>query len=131
MVAPMARRSLPILPAGRLARLAVTASEESPVVIPPLPASPHASAAEHSDLREVAELRLLTLTEVAHVMRLGFAQVKELVRRGEIAALRAGEDYRVPPAAIRAFYQALIDGRAPRVETRPRSVGRRPRPGAS
>lgn len=51
--------------------------------------------------------RLLSLTEVAEVMGIARGLAKELVESGQIAALRSGRDFRVPLAAIDAYYASL------------------------
>jgi excisionase family DNA binding protein len=74
--------------------------------------------------------RLLTLSEVAEATGMRFDQIKELVRRGAIVSVRCGEDYRVPPQAILAFYEDLINGRAREPGSAPRPIGSKRRPAA-
>jgi len=61
-------------------------------------ASPEASPG-----RDPAEDRPLTVPEVALHLQVGKAYVYDLIRRGELGALRFGKYVRVPPAALREW----------------------------
>jgi excisionase family DNA binding protein len=63
----------------------------------------------------VNDRRLLSLSEVAEVMGIARALAKELVESGQIASLRSGKDYRVPLAAIDAYYQNLAAQAVPAI----------------
>jgi excisionase family DNA binding protein len=63
----------------------------------------------------VNDRRLLSLSEVAEVMGVARALAKELVESGQIASLRSGKDYRVPLAAIDAYYRNLAAQAVPAI----------------
>jgi len=75
------------------------------------------------------DLRLLTLVEAAGLTRIPREELKELCRRGEIAARRHGTDYRIPPAALRRYLEAFVAGRAAEGATPIRPDGARRRLG--
>lgn len=51
----------------------------------------------------LGEVRLLTVTEVAELMRVSKMTVYRLVHNGEIAAVRVGRSFRVPESAVRNY----------------------------
>lgn len=57
------------------------------------------------------DLRLLTIEEASALTRIPDHELAQLCRDGTIVARRHGEHYRIPPAAIRAYYADLIEGR--------------------
>ena len=53
---------------------------------------------------------LLTVTEVAEVLRVSNMTVYRLIKSGELAALRVGKNYRIRESELEAFLSAgLID----------------------
>ena len=52
------------------------------------------SAAPHSDAR-LAEVKFLTVAEVAELMRVSTMTVYRLIKAGDMAAVRVGKSYRV------------------------------------
>lgn len=50
--------------------------------------------------------RLMTVAEVAEVMRVSRMTVYRLVHAGELPAVRVGRSYRVPEGAAAAFLEA-------------------------
>ena len=59
------------------------------------------SAAPHSDAR-LAEVKFLTVAEVAELMRVSKMTVYRLVHSGELPAIRFGRSFRVPESAVAA-----------------------------
>jgi excisionase family DNA binding protein len=56
--------------------------------------------------------RLLTVAEVADVMRVSKMTVYRLVHSGEMPAVRFGRSYRVPENAVEQYLKgAVVDGR--------------------
>lgn len=63
--------------------------------------------------------QLLTVNEVAELLRVSSMTVYRLVRRGELPAVRVGRNYRVRSSALDAYLDAqVID---PAAVTAPRS----------
>jgi excisionase family DNA binding protein len=53
---------------------------------------------------------LLTVAEVAHVLRVSNMTVYRLIKAGELPALRVGKNYRIRESELEAFLSAgLID----------------------
>lgn len=50
--------------------------------------------------------RLLTVAEVASVMRVSRMTVYRLIRRGQLKAIRVGRNYRVREEDLRAYLEA-------------------------
>ena len=86
---------------------------ESPPTVParpsgPLPfASPLASAPGVQALRTVRTM--LTVRDVAAVLRVGPDTVRVLCRRGELASLRVSNAIRIRPADLEAFLRRVED----------------------
>src|SRR5690606_4704900 len=53
--------------------------------------------------RGLAEVRFLTVAEVAALMRVSKMTVYRLVHSGELAAVRVGRSFRVPEHAVHAY----------------------------
>ena len=53
--------------------------------------------------RELAELRLMTVAEVAAVMRVSKMTVYRLVHGGTLPAVRVGRSFRVPEQAVHEY----------------------------
>jgi excisionase family DNA binding protein len=51
---------------------------------------------------DLADVRFLTVAEVADVMRVSKMTVYRLVHSGELPAIRFGRSFRVPESAVRA-----------------------------
>lgn len=56
----------------------------------------------HSD-GSLAEVKFLTVAEVAELMRVSKMTVYRLVHSGELAAVRVGRSFRVPEHAVHAY----------------------------
>jgi excisionase family DNA binding protein len=56
----------------------------------------------HADGR-LAEVKFLTVAEVAEVMRVSKMTVYRLVHSGELIAVRVGRSFRVPEHAVHAY----------------------------
>ena len=55
------------------------------------------------DSNELADMKFLTVAEVAAVMRVSKMTVYRLVHGGELAAVRVGRSFRVPERAVHAY----------------------------
>ncbi|AZS37967.1 Putative DNA-binding proteinA [Microbacterium lemovicicum] len=53
-------------------------------------------------MAELADVRFLTVAEVAELMRVSKMTVYRLVHAGELPAVRFGRSYRVPESAVTA-----------------------------
>lgn len=53
----------------------------------------------------LADVRFLTVAEVADMMRVSSMTVYRLVRSGELPAVRFGRSYRIPESAVVAAVQ--------------------------
>ena len=53
--------------------------------------------------RSLAEMRFLTVAEVATLMRVSKMTVYRLLERGEIASVRVGRSFRVPENAVHDY----------------------------
>lgn len=51
--------------------------------------------------------QLLTRHEAAHSLSLSLRTIDELVKRGELAAVKIGRSIRIRPAAIEKFLEAI------------------------
>jgi len=56
----------------------------------------------------LAEVRFLTVAEVAGVMRVSKMTVYRLVHSGELPAVRVGRSFRVPEQAVHDYLQAAF-----------------------
>ena len=72
--------------------------------------SPSANPAPHEPaagrpraLGELADVRFLTVAEVAAVMRVSRMTVYRLVHAGELASVRVGRSFRVPEATVHDY----------------------------
>ncbi|GAB3534659.1 helix-turn-helix domain-containing protein [Arthrobacter tecti] len=60
-----------------------------------------------------ADVRFLTVAEVADVMRVSKMTVYRLVHSGEMPAVQFGRSYRVPESAVEQYLRsASVDGEA-------------------
>ena len=60
--------------------------------------------------RQLAEVRFLTVAEVAAIMRVSKMTVYRLVRSGELPAVRVGRSFRVPEQAVHDYLKtAYVD----------------------
>ena len=60
--------------------------------------------------RQFAEVRFVTVAEVASLMRVSKMTVYRLVHSGELPAVRVGRSFRVPEAAVHDYLRtAFID----------------------
>jgi excisionase family DNA binding protein len=53
--------------------------------------------------RRLAEVRFVTVAEVASLMRVSKMTVYRLVHSGELPAVRVGRSFRVPESAVHAY----------------------------
>ena len=60
------------------------------------------AAAAQSEAR-LADVRFLTVAEVADLMRVSKMTVYRLVHAGELSAVRVGRSFRVPEHAVHAY----------------------------
>lgn len=51
------------------------------------------------------QYNLLTVEEVAAILRISATTVRELILRGELAAIKAGRAYRIKQSDVDAFLQ--------------------------
>ena len=56
--------------------------------------------------RQLAEVRFVTVAEVASLMRVSKMTVYRLVHSGELPAVRVGRSFRVPESAVHDYLQA-------------------------
>jgi excisionase family DNA binding protein len=56
--------------------------------------------------RQLAEVRFVTVAEVASLMRVSKMTVYRLVHSGELPAIRVGRSFRVPESAVNDYLQA-------------------------
>jgi excisionase family DNA binding protein len=60
--------------------------------------------------RQLAEVRFLTVAEVASIMRVSKMTVYRLVHSGELPAVRVGRSFRVPEDAVHTYlHTSYID----------------------
>lgn len=52
---------------------------------------------------QLSEVRFLTVTEVAELMRVSKMTVYRLVHSGDLTAVRVGRSFRVPEQAVHAY----------------------------
>lgn len=57
----------------------------------------------------LAEIRFLTVAEVAALMRVSRMTVYRLVHSGELPAVRVGRSFRVPEHAVHAYLRAAFN----------------------
>ncbi|MDP9220333.1 MAG: helix-turn-helix domain-containing protein [Actinomycetota bacterium] len=55
--------------------------------------------------RQLAEVRFLTVAEVAAIMRVSKMTVYRLVHSGELPAVRVGRSFRVPEQAVHDYLE--------------------------
>ncbi|WP_342023707.1 helix-turn-helix domain-containing protein [Arthrobacter citreus] len=66
-----------------------------------------------ADEGNFSDVRFLTVSEVADVMRVSKMTVYRLVHSGELPAVRFGRSYRVPESAVQQVLKnAVINGRS-------------------
>ncbi|WP_434621664.1 helix-turn-helix domain-containing protein [Arthrobacter sp. A5] len=59
-----------------------------------------------------SDVKFLTVSEVADVMRVSKMTVYRLVHSGELPAVRFGHSYRVPESAVAGYVQSsIVEGR--------------------
>jgi excisionase family DNA binding protein len=56
-----------------------------------------------SNERQLAEVRFLTVAEVASIMRVSKMTVYRMVHSGELPAIRVGRSFRVPEDAVHKY----------------------------
>lgn len=60
-------------------------------------------------MSDLSEVRFLTVSEVAAVMRVSKMTVYRLVHAGELASVRVGRSFRVPERAVHDFLRGAFD----------------------
>jgi len=58
--------------------------------------------------RALSEMRFLTVSEVATLMRVSKMTVYRLVHSGELTAVRVGRSFRVPEHAVHAYLRGAF-----------------------
>jgi len=58
--------------------------------------------------RDLADVRFLTVAEVADMMRVSNMTVYRLVHSGELPAVRFGRSFRIPETAVEAVIQTPV-----------------------
>ena len=58
-----------------------------------------------SNERQLAQVRFLTVAEVASIMRVSKMTVYRLVHAGDLPAVRVGRSFRVPEDAVHTYLQ--------------------------
>jgi excisionase family DNA binding protein len=61
---------------------------------------------------DLSQVRFLTVTEVAEMMRVSTMTVYRLVHAGELPAIRFGRSFRIPESAVAALVQPPATGAA-------------------
>ncbi|WP_018347634.1 helix-turn-helix domain-containing protein [Longispora albida] len=61
----------------------------------------------------LAEVRFLTVAEVALLMRVSKMTVYRLVHSGELQAVRVGRSFRVPEQAVHAYLKGAFSDHGP------------------
>lgn len=56
--------------------------------------------------RQLAEVRFLTVAEVASIMRVSKMTVYRMVHAGELEAIRVGRSFRVPQEAVDKYLRS-------------------------
>jgi excisionase family DNA binding protein len=59
-----------------------------------------------SSERQLAEVRFLTVDEVASIMRVSKMTVYRLVHAGDLPAVRVGRSFRVPEAEVHRYLRS-------------------------
>ena len=59
-----------------------------------------------SNERKLAEVRFLTVAEVASIMRVSKMTVYRLVHSGDLPAVRVGRSFRVPEDAVNTYLES-------------------------
>lgn len=62
------------------------------------------------DLAEFAEVKFLTVAEVAEMMRVSKMTVYRLVHSGDLPAVRFGRSFRILESAVRTIIDSQISG---------------------
>ena len=62
--------------------------------------------------RQLAEVRFLTVAEVASIMRVSKMTVYRLVHAGELPAVRVGRSFRVPEDEVHKYLRSSFDDTA-------------------
>jgi excisionase family DNA binding protein len=73
-----------------------------------MPASKRASEANGPVDPALAEVRFLTVAEVASLMRVSKMTVYRMVHGGEMPAVRVGRSFRVPEKAVHDYLRAAF-----------------------
>ena len=63
-----------------------------------------------ADTTPLSDVRFLTVSEVATIMRVSKMSVYRLVHSGELEAIRVGRSFRVPEAAVNSYLRDAFVG---------------------
>ena len=63
-----------------------------------------------ADTTPLSDVRFLTVSEVATIMRVSKMTVYRLVHSGELEAIRVGRSFRVPEAAVNQYLSNAFVG---------------------
>jgi excisionase family DNA binding protein len=63
-----------------------------------------------ADTTPLSDVRFLTVSEVATIMRVSKMTVYRLVHSGELEAIRVGRSFRVPEAAVNTYLRDAFVG---------------------
>jgi excisionase family DNA binding protein len=63
-----------------------------------------------ADTTPLSDVRFLTVSEVATIMRVSKMTVYRLVHSGELEAIRVGRSFRVPEAAVNSYLRDAFVG---------------------
>ena len=68
---------------------------------------------EMAEEKNFSNVRFLTVSEVAEVMRVSKMTVYRLIHSGEMPAVRFGRSYRVPESAVEQYLRgAVVEGQS-------------------
>jgi len=68
---------------------------------------------EMAEEKNFSNVRFLTVSEVADVMRVSKMTVYRLIHSGEMPAVRFGRSYRVPESAVEQYLRgAVVEGQS-------------------
>ena len=61
-------------------------------------------------MRDLSDMRFLTVAEVAEMMRVSNMTVYRMVHSGDLPAVRFGRSFRIPESAVAAAIETPISG---------------------
>lgn len=60
-------------------------------------------------MTELTEVKFLTVTEVATLMRVSKMTVYRLVNNGDLSSVRVGKGFRIPEQTVREYLKGALD----------------------